>query len=234
MFEGAIFSVGLACGGEGANSFWAQEIARRPRRRGGSGFRRESLAPRPARRRPRRKSTAAVPARARGLQRVARPAWVEGPSHRQGQRARLAPFPSPTPTRRLGSLGLGGSRNTPLCPQPQQPGAPLSARAVRLEASSGRAPGAELFPGSWVRWGSPQARDLTLCGRRGAPDRGSGPTAWFLVAPGPQTSLSLPNRLLGWGGDGSSARGCVLRCRRAASFGWRGKRGGSRSWVLGR
>lgn len=168
------------------NCFWAREIARRPRTRGRSGFHRESLAPRPARRRPRRTSTAAIPARARGLQRVARPAGVEGPEPPSGT-ARSACLLSLS--RGDAAFGLRGSRNTPLSPPPPLPR--RSAGAVRLAASPGRAPAAALSLGSWFSPAFRRARELTPCGRRGAPARGSGHRAWLAVAPGPQTSLSL-------------------------------------------
>lgn len=233
MFEGAIFSVGLAFGGEGANSFWALEIARRPRRRGRSGFCRESLAQRTARRRPRRRSTATVPARARGLQRVARPAWVEGPSYRLGQRARLAPFPCPTQTRRVGSFGLGSSRNTPLCPPPQPPGR----SAVRGSGALGGVPqpgaGCRAFPRRLGSPGLPAGAGPYSLREKRRPSSRFRAEGLVFGRLGPQTSLSLLNHLLGWGGDSSSsAGGCVLCCRRAASSCWRGKRGGSRSWLF--
>lgn len=108
------------------NSFWAPGIVWRPGRRDRSGFRPKSLARRQARRLPRRIGTAAVPARARGLQRVARPVQpgLRAPGCRQRQRAPLASFPCPAKTRRSGSKAQGTrpSPRRPRCPgAPQEP-----------------------------------------------------------------------------------------------------------------
>lgn len=82
----------------------------------GAAFPRKVCAPRPARRRPRRARTAPVPARAHGLQRVARPARRGGGPRAAVRDCALGSPPSP--------VGLGGTRNTPLSRRRGRPGAP--------------------------------------------------------------------------------------------------------------
>lgn len=181
--------MGLGCGGEGADSFWAPGIVRRPRRKGRSGFRLESL----ARRRSRRASQAVVPARARGLQRVARPVQPgsRAQSRRQGQRAPLASFPCPAETRRSGSEARG---TRPPARRPRCPGAPRSRALGGVPRPRARC---TAFPG---RWGSPgrsvgRVSSLPLgeeapgfagqglaCGRPGAPNQPEPPIAALAAA----------------------------------------------------
>lgn len=205
--------MGLGCGGEGADSFWAPGIVRRPRRKGRSGFRLESLATR----RSRSASQAVVPARARELQRVARPVQpgLRAQSRGQGQRAPLASFPCPAETR----LRVRRRKeHAPLLAAPACPGAPPEPSAWRRLAAGrpvqivSRAPGfARALRG---------ARELTPFWRRGSRVRGLGPG---LRSPrGPKRAGASYCRL-DCGGDSSSACGCVLCCCRYASSWRRGK-----------
>lgn len=202
--------MGLGCGGEGADSFWAPGIVRRPRRKGRSGFRLESL----ARRRSRRASQAVVPARARGLQRVARPVQPgsRAQSRRQGQRAPLASFPCPAETRRSGSEARG---TRPPARRPRCPGAPLEPSAWRRPPAA--RPVHSVPRALGIARALRGARELTPFGRRGSRVRGSGPG---LRSPrGPKPAGASYCRL-SCGGDSSGACGCVLCCCRCASS-WR-------------
>lgn len=184
--RGAIFSVGLGRGGEGANSFWAPGIARCPRGRGRSGLPRESL-----------RVEAGAEAAAQGAhgrcphkgaraaaRRQACPAGAEGrePASGTARSARLSPLSC-----RGAPFGLRGARNTPLSPPPGR-----STGAVRLAASPGRpGAGAERFPGARVRPDAPQGAGAHSLRRGGARVRGSGPRAWRAGVPGLKSSRSL-------------------------------------------
>lgn len=108
-FEGAIFSVGLGYRGEWANSWWAGGRARRPGRRGWSGFPRESLcaqagteaAPQGAHRACPRKGARAAARRQAGSP------GLRAESRRQRLRALPASVHGPAETRRSGSEAQG-------------------------------------------------------------------------------------------------------------------------------
>lgn len=131
---------------EGADSFWAPGIVRRPRGKGRSGFRPESL----ARRRSRRASQTDVPARARGLQRVARPVQpgLRAQNRRQGPRAPLASFASVPPRR-----GVRVRRRREHAPLLAAPAAPALRRSRALGGVSRLGARCRAFPG---RRGSPR------------------------------------------------------------------------------
>lgn len=209
--------MGLGCAGEGVNRSWAPGVLRRPRRRGASGFRPESL----ARRRPRRVSTAAVPAGRAGC-RASPGRSRPGGGPRAAVRASALPSPcSPVPSGRGAAWRLRGARNTPLSPPPRLPR--RCARAVRPVASPGRAPGAERLPGARVLRAAPRGAGAQSLQNRGAHLRGSGPRAWLAVATGPQTSQNRRSPP-GLRRRQRQRRGGVLSCRRDASS-WRRGRG---------
>lgn len=211
--------MGLGYGGEGANSWWAPGRARRPRRRGWSGFRPESLRA--------QAGTEAAPWGAHGAcpRKGARAAarcqasWpaLRAESRRQGLRARLASFPGPA-----------GARNTPLSCRRRHPGAPPEPCAwtrppagcgcgafCRRRDLPGRPPGRGCsLPAETRRPGYRVRADGLGCGGSGAEDQ-------------PETP-----RLPGCGGDSGSggAGGCVPASCRGASSRRRGKGGVSRSW----
>lgn len=134
----------------GGEPFLGPGVLRRPRRRGASGFRPESL----ARRRPRRVSTAAVPAGRAGC-RASPGRSRPGGGPRAAVRASALRSPrSAVPSGRGAAWRLGGARNTPLSPPPRLPR--RCARAVRPVAIPGRAPGAERLPGARVLRAAPR------------------------------------------------------------------------------
>ena len=144
--------MGLGYGGEGANSWWARGRARRPRWRGWSGFRSESLraqagteaAPQGAHRACPRKGARAAARRQAG------PPGLRAESRRLGLRARLASFPGPVETRRWGPEAQGTRPSS----------AAAAARTLRGSRALGRVPrpgtGAERFAGAGIRLGAPQ------------------------------------------------------------------------------
>lgn len=217
--EGAIFSVGLGCGGQGPTSFRGPGKARRPRRRDRSGLLRESA------RRGRHGEGGAGRARRLSPQGSAgcsagqaRPVRVGGREPRSGTARPAHPLPRPAETRR--SLSEHD-------PRPRRPGAPPESGARRHPHARRRVP--SVLRARGFAWAPRRARELTPRAGGGARVSGSGPRAWLGAAPGPKTSRSLLS-LPGGGGGSSSARDCVPSPRCDASSRRRGEGGVSRSW----
>ena len=148
--------------------------------------------------------TAAVPTRARGLQRVARPAppGLRAESRRQGLRARLASLPCPAEARRSGSEAQG-TRPSPR--RRGRPGAPPERCAWR-RPPAGRAPVQSVFPAPGFVRTPRKARALTPCGEEapGFADQGRGPG---VRASRGRRAAGASYRLRGCGGAGGWLRG---------------------------
>lgn len=119
----------------------------------------------------------------------------------------------PVPLRR-GLQAPSRREHAPLPRRRECPGAPPEPCAWR-RPPAGR-PGAERAPGAPLRLGAGQGAGALPCGRGGEPAGGPGRGPGSR-SPRGRRAARASHRLLGCGGHGGSARGCVLGSRRDAS-----------------